>query len=304
MNTSDKRMIVRPPRKIMWGQLIPYIAIHLACFAVIWVGWSPAALIVAVVLYVVRVFALTAFYHRYFSHRAFKTSRIVQFLGAVAGNASMQRGPLWWAAHHRLHHRVSDAPGDLHSPHQDGLLWSHMGWFHDRANQPTNHKAIRDFARFPELVWLDRFDFAVPLLLAVFLYALGDALNAWAPGLRTSGLQMLVWGGVISTVAVYHVTYSINSFAHWFGSRRFPTDDFSRNNWLLALITFGEGWHNNHHHYPNAARQGFYWWELDISYSILVALSWFGIVWDLHPVPAHVLEDGQLRSNPSPVGRA
>jgi stearoyl-CoA desaturase (delta-9 desaturase) len=288
INTSEPA-----PRRLIWAQLIPYILIHLACFAVLWVGWSPVALIVAGVLYSVRVFALTAFYHRYFSHRAFKTSRIFQFIGAVLANSSLQRGPLWWAAHHRLHHRLSDKPGDLHSPHQDGFLWSHMGWFHDMANQPTNMKAIRDFAKYRELVLLDRFDFVVPLSLGALLYALGACLERWAPGLHTTGLQMFVWGWAISTVAVYHVTYSINSFAHLIGSRRFATEDSSRNSLVLALLTFGEGWHNNHHYYPNAARQGFYWWELDITYSILKMLSWVGIVWDLHAVPSEVLESGR-----------
>ncbi len=277
----------------MWEQIVPYIVLHLACISVIWVGWSVVAAATALVLYAVRVFALTAFYHRYFSHRAFKTSRWFQFVGALSANSSMQRGPLWWAAHHRLHHRVSDAPGDLHSPHQDGFLWSHMGWFHDRAHQRTNHEAIRDFAKYPELVALDKYDFVAPLGLGVLLIAAGEALRVWRPSLGTSGLQMFVWGWVISTVAVYHVTYSINSIAHLFGTRRYETADSSRNNWLLALLSFGEGWHNNHHHYPSSARQGFYWWEVDISYGVLVMLSWVGVVWDLRAVPEHVLEAGR-----------
>lgn len=279
--------------RLMWGQLIPYVVMHVACFAVCWVGWSWAAVLVAAGLYAVRVFALTAFYHRYFSHRAFKTSRIFQFIGAALGNASLQRGPLWWAAHHRVHHRHSDEPGDVHSPHQHGFVWSHMGWFHARENHGTDHRLIRDFGKYPELVWLDRYDFAIPALLGFALYGLGEALAVWKPSLGTNGLQMFVWGWLISTVAVYHVTYSINSLSHMLGSQRFPTNDSSRNNWLLALLTFGEGWHNNHHHYPNSARQGFYAWEIDITYGILRVLSWLGVVWDLHPVPARVLELGR-----------
>ena len=289
-------------RRLIWAQLIPYIAIHAGCLGVFLVGWSPIAVAAAVALYAVRVFALTAFYHRYFSHRAFKTSRVFQFVGAALANMALQRGPLWWAAHHRLHHRLSDRPGDVHSPHQDGFFWSHMGWFHAWRHQPTNYGAVRDFARYPELRLLDRLDFVIPLSLGAGLYGFGEWLRVAQPALGTTGLQMFVWGFVLSTVAVYHVTYSINSFAHLFGSRRFETRDDSRNNWILALLTFGEGWHNNHHHYPNSARQGFYWWEIDVTYSILFALTRLGIVWDLQPVPDRVLAAGRVRATPAAEG--
>jgi stearoyl-CoA desaturase (delta-9 desaturase) len=267
---------------------LPFVALHLACLAVIWVGWSWFAVGVAVALYGVRMFALTGFYHRYFSHRTFETSRPWQFVFAVLGSSAVQRGPLWWAAHHRKHHRYTDGERDVHSPRQHGLLWSHTLWFLTRTNFRTDMKAVPDLARYPELRWLDRFDVLVPFALAVSLYVLGAALEAWAPGLGTTGPQLLVWGFCISTVVLYHATYTINSLAHRFGRRRYETRDDSRNNFLLALITFGEGWHNNHHYYPASTRQGFYWWEIDLTYYILRVLSWLGIVRRLRPVPARV----------------
>jgi stearoyl-CoA desaturase (delta-9 desaturase) len=255
---------------------------------VIWVGWSPFALGIAAALYVVRMFAITGIYHRYFSHRTFKTSRTGQFVFALLGASAVQRGPLWWAAHHRHHHRFSDQENDRHSPMRHGFVWSHMGWFLSRSNFPTNLHAVSDLAKFPELRFLDRFDILVAILLAVGIYFVGVAAAAFSPELGTSGPQLLIWGFFISTVMVYHCTYTINSLAHQIGRRRYETGDTSGNSLFLAIITLGEGWHNNHHHYPGSVRQGFYWWEIDISYYILVVLSWMGIVWDLRPVPDHI----------------
>lgn len=271
------------------GRLIPFIAMHLACFGVIWVGWSATAIGVAAALYVVRMFAITGFYHRYFSHRAFRTSRAAQFAFAVLGASSVQRGPLWWAAHHRIHHRFSDQPGDTHSPKQHGVLWSHVGWFCTRANFRTRNEVVPDLVRFPELRFLDRFDVVVPVALATALYLFGAILAAVRPDLGTSGMQMLVWGFLISTVVLFHATFTINSLAHRFGRRRYATGDDSRNNAWLALLTLGEGWHNNHHHYPHAARQGFRWWEVDVTYYGLLALQKIGVIWDLRPVPASAM---------------
>ena len=267
-----------------WFRISPYIGIHLMCLGVIWVGWSWAALGVAGFLYVLRTFAITGFYHRYFSHRTFKTSRWFQFLFGVIGTGAIQRGPLWWAAHHRHHHAHSDQPEDVHSPVQHGFLWSHMGWFTAPVNFPTKLKLIPDFAKFPELRFLDRFDLLISFLIGAAVFFLGVFLPA---ELGTSGMQMLVWF-FISTVVLYHFTYTINSLAHVIGTRRYQTTDTSRNNVVLALITFGEGWHNNHHYYPNTARQGFYWWEIDLTYYIIVLLSWVGLVWDVKPVPAEI----------------
>jgi stearoyl-CoA desaturase (delta-9 desaturase) len=284
------------PRHIDMARIVPFILIHLVCICVIWVGWSPVAVICAAGLYLLRMFAITGFYHRYFSHRAFRTSRVAQFLFAALGAMAVQRGPLWWAAHHRHHHAHSDRPDDAHSPRQHGFLWSHMGWFLARANYRVDTRRIRDLERYPELRWLDRYDIAMPGLLAISMYLTGLLLERFAPSLRTTGGQMLVWGFFISTVVCYHATYTINSLSHVFGRRRYRTPDDSRNNIWLALLTLGEGWHNNHHHYPNSARQGFYWWEIDLTYYALRIMAWLGVIWDLQPVPANVRDRRKITS--------
>ena len=269
-------------------RVAPFIAIHLGCFAVIWVGVSAPAVAVAVFLYFFRVFALTGFYHRYFSHRSFRTSRFWQFIFAVCGMTAAQRGPLWWAAHHRHHHLHSDTEEDSHSP-REGFWRSHIGWFTDVQHYHTDYSRIGDFAKYPELVFLNRYDSIVPISLMVGLYALGE----WVIP-NGGGLQFLVWGGCISTVAVYHVTFCINSLCHIFGNQRFDSGDDSRNNLWLALVTMGEGWHNNHHRYPAAARQGFYWWEVDLTYYILKLMEKLHIIRDLRAVPEVVLEEGRV----------
>lgn len=260
-----------------WLRVLPFIAIHLACFAVIWVGWSLAAILVAAALFAIRMFAITGFYHRYFSHRSFRTSRAAQFVFAVLGASAAQRGPLWWAAHHRKHHRYSDTEKDVHSPRQHGFWWAHMGWITAPGNFPTDLAQVKDFERYPELRFLDRFDILVPLLLGLSLFLLG-------------GWQFVIWGFFVSTVVLFHSTCVINSLAHMIGRRRYETDDDSRNSFILALITFGEGWHNNHHKHPGSTRMGFYWWEIDITYYMLWILEKLRIIWNLNPVPRRVLE--------------
>lgn len=272
---------------VAWLRVLPFIGLHLACLAVFWVGYSHAALIALAVTYGLRMFAITGFYHRYFSHKTFKTRRWMEALFAFIGAASAQRGPLWWAAHHRHHHRHSDTERDLHSPIH-GFWRSHMSWFLRHEAFATDYAVIQDFAKRPFLRWLNRFDIVAPAVLAALLYVLGELLARFAPGLGTDGPQLLVWGFVLSTVLLFHVTVSINSVAHVWGSRRYATRDDSRNNALLALLTFGEGWHNNHHHYPNSVRQGFFWWELDLTYLTLRAMQALGLTWDLKPVPARV----------------
>ncbi|HVS14928.1 MAG TPA: acyl-CoA desaturase [Thermoanaerobaculia bacterium] len=280
-----------PARQVDWVRVMPFVAVHLAALGgPLLVGWSWTAVGVAVFLYLARMFAITGFYHRYFSHRSYRTSRPVQLAFAVAGASAAQRGPLWWAAHHRLHHLHADGPEDVHSPHTHGLWWSHMGWITSRRNFPTRLSAVPDLARYPELRFLDRFDTLVPFLLGGALFATGAALERWAPGLGTSGPQLLVWGFFVSTVVLFHGTCLINSAAHLFGRRRYETDDHSRNSLPLALITLGEGWHNNHHHCQRAARQGFFWWEVDVTYYLLRSMAWCGLVWDLKPVPRSALE--------------
>jgi stearoyl-CoA desaturase (delta-9 desaturase) len=276
-------------RRIDWPRVAPFIALHLGCLAVFLVGVSAAAVVAAAVLYALRMFAITGFYHRYFSHRAFRTSRTAQFAFAFLGACSVQRGPLWWASHHRHHHAHADSPADAHSALQHGYFWSHMGWFMSEQNFVPRTELIADFARFPELRFLDRYDVVAPVALGLALFAIGHGLATFAPALRTSGPQLLAWGFCVSTVALHHATFTINSLAHRFGSRRYATRDNSRNNGWLALLTFGEGWHNNHHHFPGAARQGFYWWEFDLTYYGLRVLAALGIVWDLRQVPPCLL---------------
>ena len=273
-------------RRVEWLRTLPFIGMHLMCAGVIWVGVSSTALLVAAALYVLRLVAITGFYHRYFSHKTFRTSRALQFVFAVLGTMAVQRGPLWWAAHHRHHHAHADEENDSHSPAQHGFWWSHVGWFMNRSNFRTRSELIRDLMRYPELRFLDRFDIVPPIALAALLFFGGNALADAYPQLGTSGAQLLIWGFFISTVVLHHVTFTVNSLAHRFGRRRYATRDDSRNNWWIALLTFGEGWHNNHHHFPGSVRQGFYWWEIDLTYYLLRAMAACGLIWDLKTVPA------------------
>ena len=286
------------PERMEWGKVLPFTILHLGCLGVIWVGWSPIAVALCFVLYIVRMFFITGIYHRYFCHKAYKTSRPVQFLFALLGLLCVQRGALWWAAVHRHHHAHSDEEVDVHSPRQKGFLWAHIGWMTSSRNFPTDYNLIPDLAKFPELVFLNRFDLIGPLLLALLTYGLGALLGTLSPGLHTSGPQMLVWGGFISTVLLFHGTCCINSMAHVWGKPRYDTGDDSRNSFLLAIITLGEGWHNNHHRYQSSARQGFYWWEIDPTYYTLRLLAALGIIRDLKRVPESAyLEKTHLNRN-------
>ena len=224
-----------------WFRVIPFIFLHIAVLLVIYAGISLAAVVFCLALYVIRMFAITAFYHRYFSHKTFKTTRFTQFVFAFICASSVQRGPLWWAAHHRHHHGHSDEEDDAHSPVQKGFFWSHMGWFLSQKHFPTKKKYVKDWSKYPELVFLNRFDVIAPTCLAFFCYFFGEALQYYWPALQTSGFQFFVWGFVISTVVLYHATFTINSLAHVFGSRPFETTDDSRNNRFLAIITLGTG---------------------------------------------------------------
>ena len=276
---------IRDVDRVNWLRCTPFVILHLGCLGVFLVGWSWAAICTALALYFVRMFAITGIYHRYFSHRTYKTSRVAQFFFAILGASSVQRGPLWWAANHREHHRNSDLPSDPHSPVHYGFFRSHAGWFMCTRYYATQYNRIQDFARFPELVWLNRFDKAVPAALGLLVYLCGVWLQYAFPALGVTGLQLFVWGFVLSTTILFHATASINSVAHLVGNKRYETGDESRNNFLLALITLGEGWHNNHHKHMGCTRQGFYWWEVDITFYVLKFLSWLGIIWDLKPVP-------------------
>jgi stearoyl-CoA desaturase (Delta-9 desaturase) len=255
--------------RINWVQSTPFFAVHLfAAVAVFLVPFHWSYVVWALALYYARMWAVTAGYHRYFAHRTFKTSRAFQFLLAFLAETSAQKGVLWWAANHRHHHRESDQPEDLHSPLQDGFWWSHLGWILSDKYVETREEAIRDFARFPELRFLNRWYLLPPILLGTVVFLIG-------------GFPLLVWGFFVSTVLLWHGTFTINSLSHVFGSQRYKTTDTSRNNFLLALVTCGEGWHNNHHYHQNTANQGWFWWEVDATFYVLRLLSALGLVWDL-----------------------
>jgi stearoyl-CoA desaturase (delta-9 desaturase) len=274
--------VTRDPDRIDWFASSPFIFIHLVALATPWLAPPTAGLIgLAAAAYGLRMFGITAGYHRYFAHRAYKTGRAFQFLLALLGGASAQKGALWWAAHHRDHHRDSDGPDDIHSPVQRGFWWSHVGWFLSTRYNATKLDRIRDLARYPELRFLDRYHALPPALLALGLFLAG-------------GWPALLWGFFVSTTLLWHGTFLINSLAHVMGRQRYQTGDESRNSFPLALITLGEGWHNNHHFYPTTANQGWFWWELDVSWLALRALRLVGVVSDLRTPPerirmAHVL---------------
>ena len=259
---------------------------HVGCGLVIWTGTSRVALLICGVLYIGRMIGITVGYHRYFSHRTFKTSRTFQLLLALLGASAAQQGPLWWAGHHRHHHRFSDTADDTHSPGLKGFWRSHVGWILEAENQPTKYKLVPDLMKFPELRFLNDYYFLPPLVLAAALFGLGSMLELYMPALETSGFQLVGWGFFVSTVLLYHGTFCVNSITHMFGRRRFQTKDDSRNSWLIAIITLGEGWHNNHHFYPASERQGLRWWEIDVSHYVLRLLEQMRLVWDLQK-PAH-----------------
>ncbi|MBX3729458.1 MAG: acyl-CoA desaturase [Candidatus Sumerlaeia bacterium] len=297
---SESKSPIPKPAPYTWREglldlkaSVPFLAVHAGCLLLIPAGFSWQALLVCLLLYYVRMFGITAGFHRYFSHRSFRTSRGFQFALALLGTTAAQRGPLWWAAHHRYHHRHSDSEHDIHSPGLHGLIWSHIGWIFSRHSAGWDRNEVRDWLVHRELDWLTRWHMVVPFFFAWALYGFGLALESWLPAAGITGLQMLAWGFFASTVLLYHGTFTINSLAHLIGSRRFDTRDDSRNNLFLSILTLGEGWHNNHHRYPASERQGFYWWEIDPTHWVLKALSWFGLVWDLKAPPQHILEEGR-----------
>lgn len=261
--------------RIDWVHNIPFFAMHLMPLGIVWTGmrWTDALWCVA--LYYGRMFFITAGYHRYFSHRAYKLGRVAQFLMAFGGGTAAQKGPLWWASHHRIHHRHSDTDRDVHSALLKGFFWSHVGWIICRKHRQTPLHLIRDFAKYPELRFLNRFHLVPPIVLGIVCYWIG-------------GASVLFGGFFLSTMLLYHGTFTINSVTHLWGRRRYATSDDSRNSFALALLTLGEGWHNNHHYYQSTANQGFFWWEIDISYYVLKGLSWVGIARDLRTPTARV----------------
>lgn len=265
---------------IIYPSAIPFVLIHLACIGAIWSGVTWQAAVICVALYWLRIFAIGAGYHRLFSHRAYSTSRAFQFVLAFLSQSTAQKSVLWWASKHRHHHLHSDTAQDVHSPRHKGFLYSHVGWIFDRKHDEADFAKVPDLERFPELMWLHKYELVPAVILAIFCFLV-------------AGWSGLVVGFLWSTVLVYHATFCINSLAHVQGSKRYVTGDDSRNNWLLALFTMGEGWHNNHHAFQSSVRQGFKWWEIDPTYYILRALSSLGIVWDLKTPPEQVLRNEQ-----------
>jgi stearoyl-CoA desaturase (delta-9 desaturase) len=275
---------------IMYPSAVPFLLVHIGCIAAFWSGVTWQGIALCVTLYWLRMFAIGAGYHRYFSHRAYSTTRVFQFILAFLAQSSAQKSVLWWAAKHRHHHLHSDTEQDVHSPRQTGFIYSHLGWIFSRQHDAVGLVKVADFARYPELMWLHKYE----LLPAVALGFLCFLVAGW---------EGLVVGFLWSTVLVYHATFCINSLAHVHGSKRYVTGDESRNNWLLALFTMGEGWHNNHHAFQSSAQQGFAWWEVDATYCLLRVLAWFGIVWDLKLPPERVLRNEQ-RLGARVIGRA
>jgi stearoyl-CoA desaturase (delta-9 desaturase) len=265
---------------IIHPQVIPFLLVHAACVAALWTGVIWEAVLLGIVLYWLRMFGITAGYHRYFSHRSYATSRVFQFILACLAQSSAQKSVLWWAAKHRHHHLFSDTEHDVHSPRHTGFLFAHLGWIFARKHDTVDLVKVGDFTKYPELMWLHKYELAPAVVLAVITFLIAG----WAG---------LVVGFFWSTVAVYHATFCINSLAHVHGSKRYVTGDDSRNNWLLAFFTMGEGWHNNHHAYQASVRQGFRWWEVDPTFYIIKVLSWFGVVWDLKSPPEAVLRNEQ-----------
>ena len=259
---------------------LTFALIHLGALAVFVIPFRASLAWMALGLYVVRMFGVTAGYHRYFGHRAYRLGRVPQLVMACLAQSSAQKGSLWWAALHRHHHRHADKPEDIHSPILDSFWWSHVGWILSNRYDTYDPRDVKDFVKFPELRWLDRFHFMPAVVLAAFVAAWG----AWS---GAGALPALAWWA-LSTVLLYHATFCINSLAHVWGTRRFDTPDRSRNNALLALLTLGEGWHNNHHAFPGACRQGLRWWEIDLTFGMLRLLALLGIAHDLRPHPKGV----------------
>jgi stearoyl-CoA desaturase (delta-9 desaturase) len=279
---------LREDERPNWVGSFPFLLLQFSPLLILVTGISAKSVALCAVMYVTRMWFITAGYHRYFSHRAYTTNRVFQFVLAFGGGAAAQKGVLWWASHHRDHHRYTETDQDPHTPLK-GLVQSHIGWIVTERWSKTDLDAIEDFARFPELRFLDRHDWIAPWTFGVAAYLV-------------DGWRGVVVGFLTSTVLLWHGTFCVNSLAHIMGRRRYATADTSRNSWFVALITGGEGWHNNHHHYPPAARNGFFWWEWDPTYYVLRVLSWFGIVRDLRMPNAKVLAGPRVREGALDVG--
>ena len=268
---------------------IGFALLHMTPLLALWTGATLFDWLLCISLYFGRMLFITGGYHRYFSHRTFQTSRAFQFVLAFTAQTSMQKGILWWAGHHRHHHKHSDTEEDPHSSKLHGFWYSHVGWIIGPDYKKTDFNQIKDYAKYSELRWLNKYHLIPPLVLMVIVYVVGGYVNGGSmAAVPSAGLSTLLVGFFLSTVILFHGTFSINSLMHMIGKQRYKSNDESKNSMILALVTLGEGWHNNHHYYQSSARQGFYWWEIDITFYFLKLLSWLGLIWDLRPVPAHI----------------
>jgi stearoyl-CoA desaturase (delta-9 desaturase) len=285
LNNEFPMGVVHSPERFRGTvNLLAFAGVHLVAIGALFGPITPKLVGFALVSFLIRKFGITGGYHRYLSHRTYKTSRVFQFVLAWMGCSAAQKGPLWWSSHHRVHHQESDGPRDLHSAVRDGFWWAHVGWVLDSRYDYTDYRVVPDLARFGELRWLNKNSLIPPITLAVLCLVFG-------------GVPGLLWGFFVSTVVLWHTTFFINSACHLFGRRRFETRDTSRNSAVLAILTLGEGWHNNHHYYPSSVAQGFYWWEIDVTLYVLRFLEKCGVVWDLRQPPARVLALGRRKSN-------
>jgi stearoyl-CoA desaturase (delta-9 desaturase) len=274
LQTAEASTVPLPPHTVRPSAVAGFLVVHVAAVAgVAALGFSWKGVALCVASYYLRMFAITAGFHRYFSHRSFRLARVPQFLLALLGQTAAQKGVLWWASNHRHHHKYSDRPEDIHSPVQNGFWWSHIGWILSGRYEETDFSRIPDLAKYPELRWLNRNQYGATLVYALVLFL-------------AFGSTGLVYGYFLSTVLLWHGTFTINSLMHLFGRRVFPTSDQSRNSMLFALITMGEGWHNNHHYYPSSAAQGFRWWQVDASFYLLWLGEKIGIVKGLRRAPS------------------
>ena len=260
--------IVLPSRqKLNWLTTIVLILLHIGAVAALFMfSWRVFA--ASVFLYWMTVgLGISMGYHRLHTHRSYQIPRFLEYFFAVCGSMTLEGGPIFWVATHRLHHQKSDLPGDPHSP-RDGAWWSHIGWI---LLGETNHNNTRVLSKYaPDLakdqfyVWLNNYHWVPLTILGGVLYAIG-------------GLPLFLWGGCLRVVVGLHSTWLVNSATHMWGRRRFETRDDSRNSWWVALLTFGEGWHNNHHAHPTSARHGLAWYEIDHSWILISIFKFFGI---------------------------
>ena len=254
-------------QRVNWLVTIILALVHTGAVAALflfnWRAFASAVLLV----WIATGFGISLGYHRLHTHRSYKVPRLLEYFFAVCGTVTLEGGPIFWVAVHRIHHQKSDQPGDPHSP-REGAWWSHMGWilFGEAKHNNTRlmAKYAPDLAKDRFYVWLNDYHWIPPVIVGLMLLVVG-------------GLPMFLWGGCLRTVVGLHATWAVNSVTHLWGSRRFATRDDSRNNWWVALFTFGEGWHNNHHAHPSSARHGLAWYELDISWITIKFLKHLGV---------------------------